>query len=130
MPRKFSDEPETSRLSRSAKLRKYGSVYKSYIRKSEQSKISKSPRRPRNNPSKNHKIHNTYIQHKSRKERVKNKIVEDTASITPERRSKRKPLNEYQKFVKRESKKEKYEKMPGKERFSAIANEWKRINRK
>ena len=130
MPRKFSEEPEKSRISRSAKLRKYGSVYKSYIRKSDQSKISKSPRRPRNNQSKTHKIHNTYIQHKTRKERVKTKLVEDTPTVTPEKRSKRKPLNEYQKFVKKESKREKYEKMPGKERFSAIANEWKLINRK
>ena len=130
MPRKFSDEPEKQRISRSVKLRKYESVYKSYMRKLEQSKINKSPRRPRNNPSKNHKIHNTYTQHKTRKERIKNKIIEHTDHITPEKKSKRKALNGYQKFVKKESKKEKYEKMPGKERFSAIANEWKRINRK
>lgn len=131
MPLKLSEEPEKSQISRSAKLRKYGSVYKSYIRKSEQSKINKSPRRPRNNQSKTHKIHNTYTQHKTKKEKVKTKLTpEKNTNLTPEKKSKRKPLNDYQKFVKKESKKDKYEKIPGKERFSAIADEWKRINRK
>jgi len=135
MPRKYSqDSDRDQRMSRSVKLRKYGIVFKSYIRKSEQSKISKSPRRPRNKTSKTHKIHNTKTPHKpsrARKDKYecekkeRNPIKRETIST-----SKRKTLNAYQKFVKRESKKEKYIKMPGKERLSAIASEWKKINSK
>ena len=46
MPRKYSDDYESKpkKLTRSVKLRKYASVYKSYVRKSEQSKTNKSPR--------------------------------------------------------------------------------------
>lgn len=130
MPRRHSKECEKEdRMTRSATLRKYGSVYKSYVRKSEQSKISKSPRRPRNKASKIHRIHNAKTRHKPSRvrkdkfDREKNKEKRNTIST-----SKRKPLNVYQKFVKTESKKEKYMKMPGKERLSAIAREWKKIN--
>lgn len=135
MPRKYSQDSDRDQsMSRSAKLRKYGSVYKSYVRKSEQSKISKSPRRPRNKTSKTHKIHNTKTHHKpirsrkykSEREKKKGKPTKSKIIST----SKRKPLNAYQKFVKRESKKEKYMKIPGKERLSAIASEWKKINSK
>ena len=43
MPKKYQDEEENPRrrLSRSTKLRKYASVYKSFVRKTEQSKISR-----------------------------------------------------------------------------------------
>ena len=91
------------KLSRSAKLRKYAVVYKSYKRKSQQSKINKSPRRPRNKPA----------------------DKPETKSKRKPPKSKRKPLNPYQKFVQSESKKEKYNKLPGKQRLRAIAIEWK-----
>jgi len=118
MPKKYSEKEE--RMTRSAKLRKYGSVYKSYLRNSEQSKISKSPRRPRNKTSKT--LHKPS---RARKEKFdRDKTRENISS------SKRKPLNAYQKFVKQESKKEKYMKIPGKERLSSIAREWNKINRK
>ena len=133
MPRKYSDEPDDKKSSnkkiiRSVKLRKYASVYKSYIRKSEQSKTEKSPRRHRH---KNKDIYTTPSNSRRKKEdgekthRKSRKKRND--SNTPI--SKRKSLNPYQKFVKDESKKDKYKKLPGKERLSAIANEWKRINK-
>ena len=134
MPRKHSNSKD-QRMSRSTKLRKYGSVYKSYVRKSEQSKISKSPRRQRNKTSKTHKIHNTKTHNKpsrarkdkhEREKKERRKYVKRETIST----SRRKPLNAYQKFVKYESKKDKYMKIPGKERLSAIASEWKRINKK
>ena len=37
-------KPRKSKISRSTKLKKYESVYNSYVRKSEQSKRNKSPR--------------------------------------------------------------------------------------
>ena len=112
MPRKYPKDPTNKRvMSRSTKLRKYGSVYKSYVRKVEQSRISKSPRRSRNKMSKTQKVK-----------------TNDKKTPTQKISIKRKPLNAYQKFVKCESKKEKYKKIPGRERLSHMANEWKKIN--
>lgn len=39
-------------------------------------------------------------------------------------------LNDYQKFVKEESKKEKYKKMKGSERLLSIAEEWEKRKKK
>ena len=39
------------------------------------------------------------------------------------------PLNEYQKFVQKESQKSKYNKLSGKEKLSAIAKAWKKKKR-
>ena len=96
------------KLNRSTKLRKYAMVYKSYVRKSEQSKKSKSPRRIR-------KIIPT--QDKKKKENINSVIT------NPQKKS----LNAYQKFVQSESKKDKYKNMPGKERLTIIADIWKKI---
>ena len=117
MSRKYPEENKKhpKRVSPSIKLRKYGIVYNYYIRKSQQSNITKSPRRPRQD--KTHRIHNP-----------KNKHTEKKQTNTP--KSKRKSLNPYQKFVKNESKKEKYKKMPGKQRLSIIADEWNKKNNK
>ena len=90
-------------ISKSTKLRKYAIVYKSYIRKTEQSNISKSPRRPR----------------KSEKSNIVNK------DKIPKKIPKKKSLNMYQKFVQNESKKDKYKELPSKQRLKAIALEWK-----
>ena len=102
---------DSNKISRSNKLRKYATVYKSYVRKTEQSKVNKSPRRSR-------KVQNQTVNKKSTK---KNKEIV---------KSKKKSLNSYQKFVKEESKKDRYKKLPGKQRLSAIALEWKeKINK-
>jgi hypothetical protein len=105
---KYSDENDKKpkRIIRSSKLRKYASVYKSYVRKSEQSHTNKSPRRTRCKCSSSKKKESTQVS-----------------------KSKRKTLNPYQKFVKDESKKEKYKEMSGKERLIVIAREWKKINK-
>jgi hypothetical protein len=97
----------SDQLSRSTKLRKYASVYRACIRKIEQSKIIKSPmivRKP------------DIMCRARRNDEVKQV-------------NKRKSLNCYQKFVKQESKKDKYKKLSGRDRLSVIAYEWKKINR-
>lgn len=106
------DNKKSNKMIRSAKLRKYASVYKSYIRKSEQLKMDKSPPRPRR-----------------KKDQTNENPEKNKKKITDSNITKRKSLNKYQKFVKEESKKEKYKKLPGKERLSVIASEWKRINK-
>ena len=121
MNRTEDKKHDSSRISRSAKLRKYASVYKSYVRKTEQSIISKSPRRVRKPPK------NTR-ERKERKERRKEKSHKKyEIQVVP--KSKRKTLNPYQKFVQYESKKDKYRDMPGKKRLSAIADAWKKVNK-
>lgn len=114
MPKKdYTDSNIGHRLSRSTKLRKYASVYKSYIRKTEQSKLSNSPRRTRE-------------PHKRGDEDSKEKTINKSEQVP---KSKRKSLNSYQKFVQQESKKDKYNELPGKQRLSAIAAEWKRVSK-
>jgi hypothetical protein len=43
-------------------------------------------------------------------------------------KNKKKPLNDYQKFVRNESKKDIYSDMSGKERLQEISKKWKHIN--
>ena len=133
MPRKYYDSEKNSkdyRISRSKKLRKYASVYKSYVRKTEQSKISKSPRRHRQ-ASRSRRETKEKLDSKEKletKEKLDSKEKLDRKSARPKTKP-RKSLNTYQKFVQTESKKEKYREIPGKQRLSAIANEWKKINK-
>ena len=86
---------------RSIKLRKYEEAYKSCIKR--QNKKEKSPRPQRRKPQKS------------------------PARIE---RSKKKPLNKYQKFVREQSKKTIYKNMTGPERLTAISKKWNKINRK
>lgn len=120
MPKKYHEE-ESKRISKSTKLRKYARVYKSYVRKTEQSKIEKSPRRHRNKPQKNQS--ENYEDKKSDVHKSKKSTNKKVS------KSKRKTLNAYQKFVQVESKKDKYKDFPAKERMSYIANEWNKINK-
>lgn len=92
-------------LSRSARLRKYGEVYKAYMRRNDTSK-PRTPRRTRHN------------------NRDKERIKSDETKL------RKKSLNEYQKFVKRESKRDKYRDMRGSERMATIAVEWDRYKRR
>ena len=133
--RKTKPEP---RINRSTKLRKYASVYKSYVRKTEQSNTSKSPRRSRQIISdKSKKLQYKTHPHESKQvtnvQKEHNPIGDITKKIniypvslnnTP-----KKSLNAYQKFVQSESKKEKYKNLPGKERLSIIADSWKKLNK-
>lgn len=91
-----------SKNSRSRKLRRYQKVYNAFIQKNDPTTPIKSPRHKRNNSS----IHNNN-------------------NLTP----KKKNLNSYQKFVKTESKKEKYKDIPGKQRLREIAYEWEKLKK-
>lgn len=127
MPTKsFEKNPK---ITRSARLRKYESAYKAYLRKTEQSKISKSPRIPRKKRRMPVVTSRSGPRPKniSRREvKKKHKICTSTVSKSKPKKEKRRPLNAYQKFVQNESKKSKYKNIPGKKRLSIIAEEWKR----
>jgi hypothetical protein len=102
--------PRTQReLSRSVRLRKYEAVYRAHMRRNDEHKRSEKPRTPR----------------PTRRKHREN-VQERSSRRSKEKERKKKPLNEYQKFVKRESKKDKYRNMRGSERLAAIAVEWDR----
>lgn len=140
--KKEKDYEDNHRISRSTKLRKYASVYKSYVRKTEQSKISKSPRIPRRprkteKPSKKKEesfpkeVRIDYTEKPSKKKDEslpKDVRIDYTEKQSKVPKSRKITLNSYQKFVQQESKKDKYKDMPGKQRLSAIALEWKKIS--
>lgn len=98
MPKK--DRNDTK--SRSVKLRKYASVYNSYIRNIEKNERKKSPPRRRSVRQNQTNVKKYVVKPKKRK----------------------KPLNKYQKFVQKESKKDIYNNIPAKERLKVIAHEW------
>ena len=83
-----------SSLSRSRRLRKYEKMYNKYIIKGKQNEKS---------------------QRKSRRD------IDRKTSIV---KKKPKKLNEYQKFLSRQSKKEIYKGVKSTERFSSIARQW------
>ena len=123
------DKGNNRKLTRSVKLRKYASVYKSFVRKIEQSAYSKSPRRSRvcENYSERNKREKKEKPVEKKKERKHRK--ENMSKPKKKDQSTKRPLNTYQKFVQVESKKDKYKELSGKHRLSAIAAEWKRINK-
>ena len=91
-----------SKISKSVKLKKYGSVYNQYIK---------------HNPI-THPVHQTKtepLQHKS---------------TTKQKDKTNKTLNNYQKFVKNESRKEKYINMKGSDRMLAISKQWNTLKNK
>jgi len=101
-----------SRLNRSKRLRKIATVYNSIIRKEQISKSRKSPRRKRTAPKTSNKKRNGL------------KLTGGSSKKTKSKNKTKRPLTEYQKFVKKESKKDKYRDIPGKQRLTAIASEW------
>ena len=103
------DTVEKEKVSKSARLRKYGSVYKKHV------KPPPSPPKRRQVPHRESRRH-----------------TETEAQVSRESTSRPKPkkLNDYQKFVKKESRKEKYTNMKGSERLNAIAAEWEHFKKK
>lgn len=95
-------------MSRSARLRKYGAVYKQYV----------TDERERTFENKPEKIADKKAEAKT----------EQKPSTRPKVRKKQEP-NDYQVFYQLESSKEKYKKMPGKERMKTIAKEWDKKKR-
>lgn len=90
----------STKQTRSVKLRKYEEAYKSCIKRQKKKK-EKSPRPQRRKTEKPKKIE----------------------------RSKKRPLNKYQKFVRDQSKKSIYKNMTGGERLTAISKKWNKIKK-
>ena len=99
---------------RSVRLKKYGTVYSAYIN----SVHKHSPELP------------VFRRVKTAEE---GKVLPKEGKVLPKEVSRKKvskKLNEYQKFVKEESGKEKYKSMKGCERMFAISQQWEKKKRK
>jgi hypothetical protein len=97
------------RKTKSVRLKKYESVYNEYIKNKSRSPENKTVREPR----------------------IVKPIIADTKSRKKEEKAvdsgkKKKKLTEYQKFVKEESKKDKYKGLKPDERMAKIAKAWKK----
>lgn len=105
--KKIADE-----VSKSVKMRKYKKAYEACMEKMQDTKIS---------PDKTlHKSKSkSDISHKKFRTSIKNKTRNLDIETTP----KRKPLNEYQKFVKKKS--SEYKNISPKSRLKLIAKEWR-----
>jgi hypothetical protein len=90
-----------SNISKSLKLKKYGSVYNQYIKHNPITHTVQTKTQP--------------LQHKS---------------TTKQKDKTNKTLNSYQKFVKIESRKEKYINMKGSDRMLAISKQWNTLKNK
>lgn len=66
----------------------------------------------------------------SEKKTVNKKSTEQKLSQTSDSSKKKKILNDYQKFFRQESKKEKYKNLSSRQRMSEIAQIWERKKRK
>lgn len=129
---KPASKPE--KRSRSARLRKYGQVYKKYFGTKEEKKERKEKNetkfKDKDNPKPKVKPKDTNKNKTKPKDKDEPK---DTNKVKPNDQHKKtqsKPLNSYQDFVKKESQKPKYKDMPGSQRMAKIAKEWKRYGKR
>ena len=133
---KMPESRKTSkRMSRSIRLRKYESVYKSCIE-------SLSAREKANSPKKKDSKREPRKKTESKKRETPEK-KERKKKVTPEKKKERKKKDEKksaetpkvkrkddQKWMRSESKKSKYNGMTGGERMKAIGEEWRKKNKK
>lgn len=103
---------------KSVRLKKYGSVYDSYVRANVVIGDVEAPKRevPKREVAKRHS-------------RSRSPKADKIKPVEPVKSSK-KNLNDYQKFVKEESVKDKYKNMKGSERMVIISKEWEKKKRK
>ena len=113
---------------KSVRLKKYGSVYDSYVRanvvvgdvEAPKREVAKKEVAKRELPKK---------EVAKRHSRSRSPKADKIKQVEPVKSSK-KNLNDYQKFVKEESVKDKYKNMKGSERMVIISKEWEKKKRK
>lgn len=108
-------------MSRSVRLRKYESVYKSCLESLASREKTNSPKKKESKREPMKKTERKKRDSSEKKERKKEKKSSDTPKTK---------LNDYQKFMRSESKKSKYSGMTGGERMKAIGDEWRKKNKK
>ncbi len=113
---------------KSVRLKKYGSVYDTYVKTNIVVRAAEVPKKeaPKREVPKREVPKRDAAKRESRSRSPKadkNKPVEPV-------KSSKKNLNDYQKFVKEESVKDKYKNMKGSERMVIISKEWEKKKRK
>jgi hypothetical protein len=106
------------KATKSVRLKKYGSVYNSYVKTEKPIEKRGDDRKPIEKRADDRKP----IEKRGTLKPEKTKIE---PIVEPVKSSKRN-LNDYQKFVKDESGKDKYKNMKGSERMLIISKEWER----
>ena len=114
-------------ISKSSRLRRYRSVYNEYVNKLSDTKSKSSSRKSVETIIKNTKtkVNDPSIAKEvkvnvKRRSRIKQEVVEKA-----DKKKIKKPLSDYQKFIARESKKEKYTKLKPADRMKKISEAWK-----
>lgn len=111
----------SKRVSRSIRLRKYETTYEACLKKAtvacKQKSTPVKKSRARRKPKKSEQVRLT-----PSKERKKSREVPKPKKKSKDRK---RPLNDYQKFVREESKKDKYKGMSASGRMSEISKAWK-----
>lgn len=111
-------QKSSKRVSRSIRLRKYESAYRSCMEKLANRTKDKSLKKKESKIKSRKKVKESESKTKSRTKKKKNKKRKDDTPKTK--------LNDYQKFMRSESKKDKYSGMSGGDRMKAIGVEWKK----
>lgn len=118
--------------SRSVCLRKYESVYKSCLENLASRDKTNSPKKNESKREPRKKTERKKRDSSEKKER-KTKVTPEKKEHNKEKKSADTPktkLNDYQKFMRSESKKSKYSGMTGGERMKSIGEEWRKKNKK
>jgi len=124
---------------RSTRLKKYGSVFREYLRNKSKSPIVEHKKYTRpderhTRPDERHtKPDERHTRPDERHTRPDERHTKPVRPVRPEKALKQKTsknLNTYQKFVQEESRKEKYKNMKGSERMLAISQAWEKKKRK
>jgi hypothetical protein len=118
---------------KSVRLKKYGSVYNTHFVSEKKVKnssfIAKESRLPKaKNPVREPK--NPVREPKNPVREPKNPVREPKNPVRESGKTSKRSLNEYQKFVKEQSSKDKYKNMKGSDRMVIISKEWERHKRR
>lgn len=115
-------------ISKSSRLRRYRSVYNEYVNKLSDTKSKSSSRKSVETIIKNtqYKTYDPLLIKEikvdvKRRSRIKQEVAEKA-----DKKKIKKPLSDYQKFIARESKKEKYAKLKPTDRMKKISEAWKK----
>ena len=105
-------------ISRSAKLRKYGKIYNN-LKNNDNKSPTKSPRHPRSITQKTSRARRTPLNNSKKIDELPDSSKRDISKDI-----KKRPLTEYNKFIRQESKKEIYINMSSKDRLKSISEKW------
>ena len=115
----------TERVSRSARLRKYEAAYEACLKRTSPTRKTKCKtptKKSRSRRKPQPKVRSPILHSVKEPKRLTSPAKREKKVKSKDRK---RPLNEYQKFVREETKNPKYKGMSSAERMTAISKEWK-----